>query len=203
MMEKQLSNQVCSHGTMATALSFLQGRHLEWIDEDAVGTRHMLSGDVVAVGNQQIIIKLDHTNREVMVPILELTFRAREYCIRALIMKHIAATKNKRLCQDQTPYEVYALLDPRNEETRYIGISHNAEKRYQQHLYKYDKNKHKSIWIAELQAIGLRPVLSIIEQTENKLQAVVHEEYWIHYYLQDGANLTNEGTYLGKEEVQG
>ena len=60
---------------------------------------------------------------------------------------------------------IYALIDPRNQDIRYVGKSaeHLVYKRYYQHYGCYGLNHHKNAWIKGLRKAGLRPSLFILE----------------------------------------
>ncbi|MDQ6662658.1 MAG: hypothetical protein M3Z24_17050 [Chloroflexota bacterium] len=61
-----------------------------------------------------------------------------------------------------TQYSVYALIDPRDNRIRYIGIAVGVQKRYYEHLHGLC-NRYVRQWIKELQGIGLCPALHILE----------------------------------------
>lgn len=85
---------------------------------------------------------------------------------------------------------VYALVDPRNDKIRYIGISCDCEKRLKQHIKesKAGEKNHRCNWIRSLLSNGSYPILKIIEETsiENRN---IRERYWIKYYGRE--NLVN------------
>jgi hypothetical protein len=64
---------------------------------------------------------------------------------------------------------IYALVDPRDANVRYIGRSFVPEDRYKRHLI--DKSEtHKTRWIKQLKSVGLQPELKILD--------VVSEQQW-------------------------
>ena len=64
---------------------------------------------------------------------------------------------------------IYALVDPRDANVRYIGRSFVPEDRYKRHLI--DKSEtHKTRWIRQLKSVGLQPELKILD--------VVSEQQW-------------------------
>jgi hypothetical protein len=85
---------------------------------------------------------------------------------------------------------IYALVDPRNNEVRYIGKSDNPVKRFKDgHLC--DKETHPKVsWIKSLRKLGLLPVLQIIEEVSFS-DWQERERYWIAYYRERGERLTN------------
>lgn len=84
---------------------------------------------------------------------------------------------------------IYTLSDPLTKEVRYVGKSVNPKKRLDNHLH-IKKKAHCSCWIQSLKNKDLKPIFSIIEITD-KENWIDREQYWIAYYKQQGANLTN------------
>lgn len=85
---------------------------------------------------------------------------------------------------------IYALIDPRDKQVRYIGQTDDLPKRLQQHIA--DKsNSPKSLWIRDLGASGLHPSivqLATVADDENTFYA---EHRWIYFGRKNGWNLTN------------
>jgi hypothetical protein len=52
---------------------------------------------------------------------------------------------------------VYALIDPRDNGIRYIGIAEHPDIRFVQHLQSSGGNIPKREWISELHQLGLPP----------------------------------------------
>ena len=96
-------------------------------------------------------------------------------------------------------YQIYILIDPRDNTVRYVGMSVNAQFRYYQHLYTGTSQRMKR-WISELQLLDMAPLLQIVE-TINRTEEIPHEDliaivrereaYWMHKYLYSGAPLLN------------
>ncbi len=91
-------------------------------------------------------------------------------------------------------YTIYKLMDPRDNSTRYIGLSSHILERYAQHIL-CSGTREKSArydWIKSLKQQNLIPVLNILEtDIENRYQAARREAYWIGFYRSLGADLTN------------
>lgn len=87
---------------------------------------------------------------------------------------------------------IYSLIDPETQEVRYVGKSNTPGKRLVAHVCTThdDCNPHKQNWIKQLKSRGLRPILSIIEETTLDLWPE-REIYWIEFYRSMGSNLTN------------
>src|SRR5260370_35738751 len=91
-------------------------------------------------------------------------------------------------------YQVYALIDPRDKTTRYVGISKDALVRLAQHLNEVENRKRA--WLFDLKQQGLQPDIEILEIVTSNQDVVSlafeREEYWIQSFLDAGAHLTNE-----------
>lgn len=89
------------------------------------------------------------------------------------------------------PYYVYALLDPRDQSVRYIGLSKQPEIRLTQHASN-KLSKQRYTWVQELRQQGLEPELKIIETVgRGKKYAFKRETYWIRYFIEQHAPLLN------------
>lgn len=86
---------------------------------------------------------------------------------------------------------IYSLVDPFTKEVRYIGKANNPKARYSAHMSCRDKtNPHKNYWIKGLKESGAKPLLKILEETDDK-NWEERERYWIAYGNDSGWNLTN------------
>lgn len=88
---------------------------------------------------------------------------------------------------------VYALVDPRNGEIRYIGKSSSGLKRPKHHFAKSVRLKHQLpiySWINKLLKMGLVPTIEILEETDKKTLPFV-EMYYIKISKKDGDRLLN------------
>jgi hypothetical protein len=87
-------------------------------------------------------------------------------------------------------YSIYALIDPRNNAVRYVGLTVYPDERLKQHI-QGDGNIPKRQWISELSQLGLSPLMQTIETVQTLSTACEREGYWIHHYLNAGAKLVN------------
>jgi hypothetical protein len=87
----------------------------------------------------------------------------------------------KRLNQADRQYQIYALIDPRDNAIHYIGMSDDAKYRFYQHWLNMKVSERQRRWIKELQQLGLAPVPQILETVEPNTPdaASDREEYWI------------------------
>ena len=74
---------------------------------------------------------------------------------------------------------IYALIDPRDNQVRYIGKANNPEDRYKDHYNSArDKNTHKRNWINSVRNDGFRPELLIIDEV-----SIDNWQYWECFYI--------------------
>jgi hypothetical protein len=102
---------------------------------------------------------------------------------------------------------IYALLDPRTNQVRYIGKANNPKDRYSNHYNSArDKNSHKRNWINNIRNDGLKPELAIIDEVPK-----TNWQYWEKFYIYlfkswgfdllnytgggDGATFANSGSF--------
>lgn len=87
---------------------------------------------------------------------------------------------------------IYALLDPRSQEVRYVGKATHPRRRLSHHLSPRALNLRtlRSSWLKQLLALGLRPELEILEVVPAG-EWVAAERRWIAHYRGLGARLTN------------
>ena len=77
---------------------------------------------------------------------------------------------------------IYLLRDPRDKKVKYIGKSMTPEIRFKKHINYAKKSQRKTYvycWIKSLLNINLKPVMEIIEWTDNWQE---REKYWISRY---------------------
>ena len=107
---------------------------------------------------------------------------------------------------------IYKLIDPTNNEIRYIGKTKNSlKKRLYEHLTKRNlvPKTHKNHWIKQLLKLGLKPKIETLEITDiNNWEG--REMFHIKKLRDNGVNLTNLtdggdgalGTKRSKESIQ-
>jgi hypothetical protein len=69
----------------------------------------------------------------------------------------------KQLRWNEKQYQIYALIDPRDDTIRYVGKSEDVRYRYYQRLHSLGGGEQEMLWIKELKKLGLSPILQILE----------------------------------------
>ncbi len=92
---------------------------------------------------------------------------------------------------------IYALIDPRDGSTRYIGQTLKPlDRRLAEHLGSASSGAKKIAWLNELESLGLQPTISALESvTTSEADAV--EARLMREYKDKGAPLTNMHTRPG------
>ena len=81
----------------------------------------------------------------------------------------------KRLKWDNKQYQIYALIDPRDNTIRYVGMSDDAQYRFYQHLQCIGIGERERQWIKELQQLNLSLTLQILETVDPNIQEAACE----------------------------
>ena len=97
-----------------------------------------------------------------------------------------------RGCSPDTPVSIYALIDPRNDSIRYVGMTTiTIEIRLDRHIRCRNRNNnHKNKWIRKLISMGMTPSVVLIEIVGHSMWQK-REMYWIDYCRKMGCNLVN------------
>ena len=90
--------------------------------------------------------------------------------------------------------QVYVLLDPRPIKKVYVGVSVNPQRRYKQHLKDAHDTK-KTCWFTELEMLGLKPLLKILEYNVGFFLAFDREQHYIDTLESEGYEIMNEVRY--------
>ena len=87
---------------------------------------------------------------------------------------------------------IYILIDPRDNQVRYIGKTKSKTRRYYQHISEASKGNrtHKNNWLLSLKKDGLKPEMVIIDEC-NDDSWIFLEEWYIEIFKTWGCNLTN------------
>jgi y4mF family transcriptional regulator len=85
---------------------------------------------------------------------------------------------------------IYALVDPRTDEIRYVGKSVNGISRPKSHIT-FSHNNLINEWVNELRDDNYLPEIRILESLENPSQLIEKEKYWIGKLLEEGYDLLN------------
>ncbi len=95
---------------------------------------------------------------------------------------------------------IYILIDPRDEEIRYVGLTtQGIKKRLKQHLIEKRHHGHYTHWMGKLRRLGLSPRIEVVQEVPREWVAQA-EVYWISHFRDRGCRLVNgtdggEGTF--------
>lgn len=93
---------------------------------------------------------------------------------------------------ERNPHTIYALIDPRTNKVRYVGITNDVYARFRQHLHCDGNNLEKDAWIKELKSSQLMLIMRTLEVVDDIVKARGREKYWIQHYKSLGACLFNK-----------
>lgn len=102
---------------------------------------------------------------------------------------------------ERANYSVYKLLDPRDHQVRWIGITTNPKQRLQGHIGSYhdkQENPEKVQWILELKRSRLVPIMGVVLSGRTHRQALQEEAILIQEHLRQGVPLLNRDRRDGK-----
>jgi predicted GIY-YIG superfamily endonuclease len=88
-------------------------------------------------------------------------------------------------------YVIYALIDPRDNTVRYVGITEDVYKRFLDHLSGSSGNFAKNAWLFELRAANKMVIMETLEEVEGRQQALERETYWIKHFEMLKEPITN------------
>jgi hypothetical protein len=92
--------------------------------------------------------------------------------------------------QTQTAW-VYALIDPRDNQVKYIGKSINPKARLREHILKCNKERtKKGNWVKKLLSLSLEPQMKLLKEAQHT-EIPYWEEHYIKHYKFDGITLLN------------
>lgn len=101
----------------------------------------------------------------------------------------------RELDDARSKYLVYALIDPTDLKTRYVGVSSTGLSRPRVHgtpsSLNRNENKRKENWIRNLQVRGLYYAIRVLEYFSTPEQAHAAEPYWIDWFRKHGEHLYN------------
>ncbi|MGQ7312309.1 GIY-YIG nuclease family protein [Microbacterium arabinogalactanolyticum] len=88
---------------------------------------------------------------------------------------------------------MYALIDPRSRQARYVGQTANTlYLRLQDHLRRSQDRTGKARWLRELLAAGEEPQIVLLEEfTGNRQPAYAAESQWVQRLRSEGHPLLN------------
>lgn len=83
------------------------------------------------------------------------------------------------------PIFVYALEDPRTGKPRYVGQTTDPDARLRGHMH--GPSTYNAPWLAEVKAMGLKPVLRILATTDREHVTEVERHYTTLYGIGTGS----------------
>lgn len=87
---------------------------------------------------------------------------------------------------------VYALLDPRTCDLRYIGMTQDVAARVQKHIREAPRtHSARGNWLRDLKSNGLQPISIVLDEYATRKQASDGERYWISRAASRGIALLN------------
>lgn len=88
---------------------------------------------------------------------------------------------------------IYALIDPRNGATRYIGKSTSGMRRPREHAYyaRHGSPQYCERWVRQLQSLGLVYEIVVLEEVGGMDRLGMREKWWIAFARAWGCSLTN------------
>lgn len=89
------------------------------------------------------------------------------------------------------PHYIYMLINPVNQYPFYIGVSHQVDIRYEQHLVTTEGRKRASI-VEYIKSLGQEPILVLLEKKPNRKQAYYSEKFWIELFGSRGIPIANK-----------
>lgn len=89
-------------------------------------------------------------------------------------------------------YYIYALYCPVDSIVKYIGLTTDINTRYYNHVRVKNKTDNKSLWVASLIKSGIYPIMVILNEYDNKRQAICAERKLICFLSETILNHDNE-----------
>jgi hypothetical protein len=86
---------------------------------------------------------------------------------------------------------IYILIDPRDQEIRYVGVTlKTLDYRLKLHLIRQKRRSPKYLWIEELKRQGLMPTIQLVQQVPERCGTQA-EVFWIDHFRARGCPLLN------------
>lgn len=94
------------------------------------------------------------------------------------------------MAMEHGDFIIYALLDPRDRQVRYVGMTKNPKERLSRHVREARRKggTKRLSWVRSLVAAGCTPEMVELERTGDWHEA---EQFWIAYLRSVGADLVN------------
>lgn len=86
---------------------------------------------------------------------------------------------------------IYMLVDPRDYRPYYIGETEDRVKRHRFHCQNSSRNTAVARRCKEIIEEGNTPLMIVLEDAENEVQALIRELFWIELFMSKGTDLCN------------
>lgn len=104
---------------------------------------------------------------------------------------------------DDNPYTIYALIDPRTADIKYVGMSTDPERRLREH-FRDREAPCKYAWLDELRMLDLSPAILPLELgMPSEQEAREQEKFWIKVISEAGEELFNLPSTVNRGRKQG
>jgi hypothetical protein len=87
---------------------------------------------------------------------------------------------------------IYLLYDPADMSIRYVGQTKRFNRRYKEHCTLFKNKCHRVAWLRSLHISGVKPIIEIIDKTEDQDTADRLEIYNIWWRREENYDLVNE-----------
>jgi len=91
---------------------------------------------------------------------------------------------------------IYALVDPRDNQIRYVGKTVNPKVRLHQHMKDGTGSRRKEEWLESLRSLSVTPEIVILAEVDSE-NCFTEEKAWIKKMIADGSDLVNGKTGRG------
>lgn len=86
---------------------------------------------------------------------------------------------------------VYGLIDPRNGQLKYVGLSRSGLVRPRAHWVVYKERTRNCAWVACLRKLGLKYEIEVLQECDTEAELIESEQFWIAYFTSVGCDLNN------------
>lgn len=117
------------------------------------------------------------------------------------VNSRIASTGNTGAYYQENVTVIYGIIDPRDHQVFYIGLTNNLYLRFKQHLLLSDNNQRKHARIQAILDAHMLPWMLTLEVVDEGVNPRWREVAWIEAYVQAGIELLNDEVAPAQEGV--